>query len=160
MERGVKLGLGIAVVLGLIVALPLYLLTGSVSPSSIVQPTAPSTDEVVRAFEEEGLGVSNPRDVEDDPEWGTGMLPKTMDSGTRFEIPGYDRLDEPAVGDVYHFATAEDQRVLSDYLETVASSSGLFYTHVYETDGFLLKIDGSVPKNVADSYGEVFENVA
>jgi hypothetical protein len=33
----------------------------------------------------------------------------------------------------------------------------LFYTHVYETEGFMLNIDGSVPKTVADKYNEVFQ---
>jgi hypothetical protein len=88
------------------------------------------------------------------------MLPKTMDEGTRFELPDYRRGNEPATGDVFHFATEEDQRVLSDYLETVGKSSGLFNTHVYETDGFMLKIDGSVPKPVAERYNEVFQREA
>ena len=46
---------------------------------------------------------------------------------------------------------------MSDYLKPVGKSSGLFYTHVYETEGFMLKIDGSVPKTVADEYNEVFQ---
>ena len=46
---------------------------------------------------------------------------------------------------------------VSDYLKTVGKSSGLFYTHVYETEGFMLKIDGSVPKTVADEYNKVFQ---
>ena len=122
-------------------------------------PREPTTEDVVRAFEAEGLEVGEYYDVEDDPQWGTGMLPKTMDSGTRFEMPSYSRGQEPPVSDVFHFATSEDQRVVSDYLETVSKTGGMFYTHVYETDGFLLKIDGSVPKNVADSYGSVLEKV-
>jgi len=120
----------------------------------------PTTDEVIQAFRDEGLEVGESYPVEDDPEWGTGLLPKTMDSGTRFELPRYKAGgQDPPVGDVFHFATPEDQRVLSDYLETVSKSSGLFYTHVYETDGFMLKIDGKVPKAVADGYGQVFERV-
>jgi hypothetical protein len=35
---------------------------------------------------------------------------------------------------------------------------GLFYVHVYETDGYMLKIDGAVPKSTADSFGEVLES--
>jgi hypothetical protein len=96
--------------------------------------------------------------VEDDPDWGTGMVPKTMDSGTRFELPGYEQMGRQATADVYHFATSEDQETLSSYFDTVSKANGLFYVHLYETDGYMLKIDGSVPKNVADGYGEVFEN--
>ena len=123
----------------------------------VAQISTVSTEEVVQAFRDEGLEVGESYNVEDDPDWGSDMLPKTMDEGTRFELPGYYRADEPAVGDVFHFATPEDQRVVSDYLETVGKSSGLFYTHVYETEGFMLKIDGSVPKTVADDYNEVFQ---
>src|SRR5215208_5580637 len=115
-------------------------------------PREPTTEDVVRAFEAEGLEVGEYYDVEEDPEWGTGMLPKTMDSGTRFEIPDYKSIGgDPATGDVFHFATAKDQKVVSDYLNTVADSNGFFYTHLYETNGFMLKIDGKVPKDVADS---------
>ncbi len=120
----------------------------------------PTTEDVVRAFVDEGLEVGEYYDVEDDPEWGTGLLPKTMDSGTRFELPSYTVGEDPSIGDVFHFATSEDQRIVSDYLETVSEAGGgMFYTHVYETDGFLLNIDGNVPKNVADRYGGVLEEV-
>jgi len=122
-------------------------------------PPEPITEDVVRAFEDEGLEVGEYYDVEDDPKWGTGMLPKTMDSGTRFELPSYTVGQDPSIGDVFHFATSEDQRIVSDYLETVSEAGGMFYTHVYETDGFLLKIDGNVAKNVADRYGGVLEEV-
>ena len=73
-----------------------------------------STEEVVQAFRDEGLEVGESYNVEDDPDWGSGMLPKTIDEGTRFELPDYYRADDPAVGDVFHFATSEDQRVVSD----------------------------------------------
>ncbi len=124
-------------------------------------PPEPTTEVVVRAFADEGLEVGAYYAVEDDPEWGTGTLPKTMDSGTRFELPSYTVGQDPIIiGDVFHFATSEDQRIVSDYLETVSEASGgMFYTHVYETDGFLLKIDGNVPKNVADRYGGVLVEV-
>ncbi len=122
-------------------------------------PPEPTSEDVVRAFIDEGLEVGEYYDVEDDPEWGTGLLPKTMASGTRFELPSYTVGQDPSIGDVFHFATSEDQRIVSDYLETVSEAGGMFYTHVYETDGFLLKIDGNVPKNVADRYGGVLEEV-
>ena len=118
----------------------------------------PATDDVVQAFRDAGLEIADSYDVEDDPQWGTGMVPKTMDSGTRFELSGYEQMGEQAIGDVYHFATPDDQEVLSNYFDTVSKSSGLFYVHVYETDGYMLKIDGRVPKATADSYGEVLKN--
>lgn len=125
----------------------------------VAQPEL-TPDDVVKAFEEEGLEVGEYYHVEEDPEWGTGMLPKTMDSGTRFELASYAPTpDTPRVGSVYHFASAEDQRVVSEYLTTVNETGGMFYSHVYETDGFLLQLDGGVPKQVADRYGSVLERV-
>ena len=125
---------------------------------SNVAQKQPTTDEVVQAFKDEGLDVGDSYNVEDDPKWGTGMVPKTMDSGTRFELPGYQQMNQQATGDVYHFATSEDQETLSNYFDTVSKKSGLFYVHVYETDGYMLKIDGAVPKSTADSFGEVLES--
>jgi hypothetical protein len=114
---------------------------------------------VVQAFEDKGLEVGNPHHVEDDPKWGTGLVPKTMDSGTRFELPSYPLMNkEPATGDVYHFASAQDQKVVSNYFGTInESTTGMFYTHLYETDGFMLKMDGRVPKTVANQYGDAFK---
>ncbi len=121
----------------------------------------PTPDDIAQAFQDEGLEVGEYYHVEEDPEWGTGMLPKTMDSGTRVELPSYSVGEDPAITDVFHFDTSEDQQVVSDYLDTVTQEGGgMFYTHVYETDGFLLKIDGNVPKLVADQYGSVLEMVA
>jgi hypothetical protein len=155
-----KLGLGIALVVGLIVATIAYLGLGVTGFGAADQALQPSSADVVQAFVDEGLEVEALYNVEDSPGWGTGMLPKTMEEGTRFELRGYSMGNEPTTGDVFRFATEEDQRVVSDYLETVGQSSGLFYTHVYETDGFLLKIDGSVPKPVADRFNEVFQREA
>jgi hypothetical protein len=155
-----KIGLGIAVVLGLFIAVLFYAFAGFSGISGLV-PETKTTDDVVQAFRDNDLKVGNSYDVKEDPEWGTGMLPKTMDSGTRFEIPDYKSIGgDPATGEVFHFATAKDQKVVSDYLNTVSDTNGFFYTHVYETNGFMLKIDGKVPKDVADSYGEVFKNTA
>ncbi len=123
-----------------------------------VVPPEATPDDVIQAFQGEGLEVGDYFHVEDDPEWGTGMLPKTMDSGTRFELPSYAPTpDTPREGTVYHFASADDRRVVSEYLATVNESGGMFYSHVYETDGFLLQIDGGVPKSVAEQYGTALE---
>jgi hypothetical protein len=44
------------------------------------------------------------------------------------------------------------------WFEPSTAHFGLFYVHVYETDGYMLKIDGAVPKSTADSFGEVLES--
>lgn len=161
-----KLGMAVALVVGLLITVPLYAFgfvtaTGSgAGGASGATPKAKSTSEVVQDFADAGLAVGDSWELADDPEWGTGMVPKTMDGATRFEIPGYKQTNRAATGDVYHFATAEDQKILSDYFGTMSKASGLFYVHVYETDGYMLKIDGAVPKDVADGYGNVFEKSA
>lgn len=128
----------------------------SSSEAEAASAPEPTPDDVAQAFMDNELEVGNYYHVEDDPEWGTGALPKTMDSGTRVELPTYTMGTTPAHADVFHFATADDQKVVSDYLGTLnKSGGGMFYTHTYETNGFLLKIDGNVPKPVADQYGAV-----
>ena len=141
--------------------------SNSQSPSSAAttktlaqKKTEATPDDVVAAFGDKGLEVGNPQHVEDDPQWGTGLIPKTMDSGTRFQLPSYPSMGkEPATGDVYHFASSKDQKVVSNYFNTINESTngGMFYTHIYETEGFLLKIDGHVPKMVAEQYGNVLK---
>jgi hypothetical protein len=44
------------------------------------------------------------------------------------------------------------------WFEPSIAHFGLFYVHVYETGGYMLKIDGAVPKSTADSFGEVLES--
>src|SRR5947209_6118880 len=115
------------------------------STETATQKKQPAPDDVVQAFRDKGLEVGNPHHVEDDPKWGTGLVPKTMDSGTRFELPSYAATPQsPTNGNVYHFATPEDQKVLSNYFKTINESTtgALFYSHVYETQGFILQIDG------------------
>ena len=45
----------------------------------------PTPDDVVKAFEDEGLEVDKYYHVEEGLEWGTRMLPKTKDCRARFE---------------------------------------------------------------------------
>ena len=49
--------------------------------------------------------------------------------------------------------------LLEALYRTVNETGGMFYSHIYETDGFLLQLDGGVPKPVADQYGSVLERV-
>ena len=132
----------------------------------------PSSEEVVQAFEDEGLEVRNAHSLEDDPDWGTGMVPKTEKEGTRFEIPSGEEDapdDEPdletigeedKLGDVFTYESREDLEVMKDYWENFNESGpGMFYTHVYDEGLVLVRIDGSVPKSEADEYGEVMEDL-
>jgi hypothetical protein len=140
---------------------------GSSDQSSNPAPSPPpakerTPDDVVQAFQDKGLEVGNPHHVEDDPKWGTGLVPKTMDSGTRFELPSYAVSPQsPTNGSVYHFATPEDQKVLSNYFKTINESTAgaMFYSHVYETQGFILHMDGRVPKPVANQYANVLKEI-
>ena len=122
--------------------------------------STPTSTEVVEAFEEEGLPVENTQLLSEDPEWGTGMVPKTENEGTRFEIPGRSTLGEPAQGLVFTYESREDLDVMKRYYETLNDSGGgMFYSHLYNKGLVLIRIDGTVPKNEADRYGEVLERM-
>ena len=115
---------------------------------------------MVQAFQDKGLEVGNPHHVEDDPKWGTGLIPKTMDSGTRFELPSYAASPRSAANAfVYHFATPEDQKVVSNYVKTINESTAgaMVYSHIFETQGFILLMEGRVPKPVANQYADVLK---
>jgi hypothetical protein len=91
MEREAKLGLGLALVVGLLISLVLYLAPGAL-PSAL--GGRPTSEEVAQAFQAEGLEVGNYYPVEEENEDGTqSPLPKTYVEGTRFTIPS---LEEPA----------------------------------------------------------------
>jgi hypothetical protein len=159
MKREAKIGLGLAVVLGLLITLVYYFVAPAVLPSEIA-PTGlggpPRSEEIVEAFREEGLEVARSESVDEEEDWQDNLVPKTYKEGTRFIIrPGRTENDEMG-GRVFTYDSEEDLEVMRNYYETV-SSSGMFYTHVY-TDGLvLMQINGQIPKAQADRYGEVLE---
>lgn len=90
MERQAKLGLGIALIVTLLFSLVLYLAPGALPWALGGRPTS---EEVVQAFEAEGLEVGTYYDVEDEEEIGIrGIQPRTYVEGTRFTIPS---LEDP-----------------------------------------------------------------
>jgi hypothetical protein len=89
MEREAKLGLGLALVAGLLFSLVLYLAPGAL-PSAL--GGRPTSEEVVQAFQAEGLEVGTYYPVEEENEDGTeSPLPKTYVEGTRFTIPSLEK---------------------------------------------------------------------
>ncbi len=122
--------------------------------------STPTSSEVVKAFEEEGLPVENAQLLSEDPNWGTGNVPKTEKEGTRFEIGERSTFGEPAEGAVFTYESRDDLDVMKDYFETLNDSGGgMFYSHLYNEDLVLIRIDGTVPKSEADRYGEVLEGM-
>ncbi len=122
--------------------------------------STPTSSEVVEAFEEEGLPVENAQLLSEDPEWGTGMVPKTEKEGTRFQIGGRSTLGEPAEGLVFTCESRDDLDVMKGYYETLnESGGGMFYSHLYNKGLVFVRIDGTVPKSEANRYGEVLEGI-
>ena len=85
-EREAIIGIGVAVVVALVLAVLWY---GALGP---VLFTPPSSEEVVEAFEEEGLEVGTYYDVDDEEE-GQSPIPQTYVEGTRFTIPSLEEID-------------------------------------------------------------------
>jgi hypothetical protein len=93
MERVAKLGLGLALIVGLLISLVLYLAQGAL-PSAL--GGRPTSEEVVQAFQTEGLEVGTYYPVEEENEDGTpSPLPKTYEEGTRFTIPSLEAATAP-----------------------------------------------------------------
>lgn len=74
-----------ALIVGLLISLVLYLAPGALPPAFGGRPTS---EEVVQAFQAEGLEVGTYYDVEDEEKMGfRGAQPRTYEEGTRFTIP-------------------------------------------------------------------------
>jgi hypothetical protein len=119
----------------------------------------PSSEEVVLAFEEEGLEVGDYYPVEEEMGWGKSPVPNTFEEATRFEIPS---LGRDAGGRVFVFENRENLKVVHDYykeLEDMPIFGPALHSHLYEDGLVLLQINGELPKQKADQYGEVLENV-
>jgi hypothetical protein len=163
MEREAVLGIGISVFVGLLLAIPLYVLGYSPvasTPSALVSNPAlfglgePSSEEVVRAFSREGLEVGVFYPVEEE---GPAPVPKTYKEGTRFTIPS---LGEDFGGRVFTFESEEDLQPVRDYYEGLGKGVGMFNSHVYVEGNVLLQINGQLPKDQADDYEAVLREVA
>ncbi len=114
----------------------------------------PSSEEVVRAFEDEGLPVDDHYPVEEVEGWKTSPVPKTYTEGTHFDIPG---MGEGHGGQVFVFENEEDLNVMVDYYESLPNISPMLHSHLYVEKLVLLQIGGNLPKGDADAYGEVLE---
>jgi hypothetical protein len=117
----------------------------------------PSSEDVVLAFQDEGLEVGDFYPVEQEPEWNRSPVPKTYEEGTRFEIPS---LGRDSGGRVFVFKEHKDLEVMRDYyvqIEEMPVFGPSLHSHLY-TDGLvLLQINGALPKTQADRYGKVLQ---
>ena len=114
----------------------------------------PSSEEVVRAIEDEGLPMGDIYPVEEVEGWKTSPVPKTYTEGTHFDIPG---MGEGHGGQVFVFENEEDLNVMVDYYESLPNTSSMLRSHLYVEKLVLLQIGGNLPKGDADAYGEVLE---
>ena len=114
----------------------------------------PSSEEVVRAFEDEGLPIDSRYPVEKVEGWKSSPVPKTYTEGTHFDIPG---MGEGHGGQVFVFENEEDLKVMADYYESLTNVSPMLHSHLYVAKLVLLQIGGNLPKSGADAYGDVLE---
>lgn len=155
MKREAKLGIGLALVVGLLFALVFYVAFPALG--FLGQPTS---QDVVQAFRDEGLEVGDSYDV--DEEEGPSPVPRTYKEGTRFTIPSLERVatgeakeggpDNSAGGRVFTFDSEEDLAPVRDYYEGLGRASGLFFSHVFVEGNTLVQINGELPKSQADEY--------
>jgi hypothetical protein len=183
-EREAIIGIGVAVLVGLVLAALWY---GALRPALF---TPPSSEEVVEAFKEEGLEVGTYYDVDDEGE-GQSPVPQTYVEGTRFTIPSLKEIDpiplppEPVLpgpdgrpvaggatapelpaspgdegGRVFTFESQEDLDAVRDYYEGLGSISGWLDSHIYTEGYVLLQISGELPEGQAKESERVLRRVA
>jgi hypothetical protein len=176
-------GIGIAAVGGIVLAIVWYWV---LTPLLL----APTADQVVEAFKEEGLEVGTYYPLEDE-ENGLAPIPKTYKEATRFTIPSLKEAEEakykaenakllgpdgrpvpesewppnPPVEDqggrVFTFNNKHDLETVRNYYENgIPHMLGLAPPHLYEEGLVLLEINEELPKDQAEEYGAVLKKVA
>jgi hypothetical protein len=146
MSSEARLGLILSVALG-VVGFAL------ISGIRLVIPDAPTADEVVSAFREEGLEVGESYPLDEDEVWQAFEHPTGYETATRFRVPS---LGKEAGGRVFTFDNEADLREMRAFYEGMGPE---VTSHLYEHELILLQINGDMPKTQADRYGEVARGV-
>ena len=109
----------------------------------------PIAEEVIEAFRDEGLEVGEVQTVERSED--RSLIPKTYEEQMSFTIPS---SGERSGGRVFTFPSREALDPVSEYYEEFG---GIFASYVYVEGNVLVQIDGDVPEDQADRYGEVLQ---
>ncbi len=109
----------------------------------------PTAEEVIEAFRDEGLEVGEVQAVERSED--RSLIPKTYEEQMSFTIPS---SGERSGGRVFTFPSREALDPVSEYYEEFG---GVFASYVYVEGNVLVQIDGDVPEDQADRYGEVLQ---
>ena len=107
----------------------------------------PTAEEVIESFRAEGLEVGEVQAVERSED--RSLIPKTYEEQMSFEIPS---SGERSGGRVFTFPSRE---ALDPVSECDEEFGGVFASYIYTEGNVLVQIDGDVPEDQADQYGEV-----
>jgi hypothetical protein len=107
----------------------------------------PTTEEVIEAFRDEGLEVGEVQTVTRSED--RSLIPKTYEEQMSFTISS---SGEKSGGRDFTFPSREALDPVSEYYEEFG---GVFASYVYVEGNVLVQIDGDVPEDQADQYGEV-----
>lgn len=176
MAREAKIGILISVVAALILA-PLWYFVLSPALAAVRTPTS---EDVVRSFEEQGLEVGTYYEIDAETQREEqSPVPRTYRDATRFTIPslqdahqariptplgpdgrpvpesGIPKLpDEPDQGGrVFTFENQDDLEAVRSYYEGLPRVAGFLESHVYVEGNVLLQINGDLPEDRAEAYG-------
>lgn len=115
---------------------------------------APTAEEVIQGFRDEGLEVGGVQTQEPDP---GDPLPDTYEEHVRFLIPS---AGEDLGGRVFTFESPEDLRTIRSYYEGLNDMGGFFCcSYVYEDGLVLVQTPGDVRKKQADEYGRALSEM-
>ncbi len=104
---------------------------------------------MIESFRDEGLEVGEVQAVERSED--RSLIPKTYEEQMSFTIPS---SGERSGGRVFTFPSREALDPVSEYYEEFG---GVFASYVYVEGNVLVQIDGDVPEDQADRYGEVLQ---
>jgi len=111
------------------------------------------TSQVIDAFKNAGLEAEAPRPMSDED---YGVAPVVAEEATRFFIPS---CGDDCGGRIFSFSDSDSLFKVKFYYTKMSEGSTLFFCWVFEKDNILLQLDGDLPEEKANLYGEVLKSI-
>jgi len=111
------------------------------------------TSQAIDAFKGAGLEVESARPMTEED---YGMAPVVAEEATRFFIPS---CGDDCGGRIFSFSDSDSLFKVKFYYNKMSEGSELFFCWVFEKDNILVQLDGDLPEEKANLYGEALKSM-
>jgi hypothetical protein len=109
-----------------------------------------TVDDVVKAFEDEGLAENAKEMTKDD----FGMAPMKSDEAKIFSIPSMD-----GNGRILSYENDEDLEEMKEYYDKLGEGNAMFFSWTIKKDNILIQLNGDLPEEDFNKYKEKLESM-